>query len=77
MKKKKSLTAVYRHFRSGLFKICESCENMAVSTVILCLAVCVFDVMNNVCMCGKIVGYVISQPFSAVIGKEQINKAAS
>ena len=67
---KKRLTAI---FRSIYGLVCQKSmferrENIAVlSAAILCLAVCVCDVMNKVGMCcGRSVGYIMIQPFSAL-----------
>ena len=37
---------------------------MTLSTAVLCLAVCVFDIINKTAMCGTSVDYIITQPFS-------------
>ena len=43
------------------------------SASILCPAVCISDVMNKACVCGKRNSYVISQPFVLFNDKEQPN----
>ena len=43
----------------------ESLENAAMSTTILRLVVCTWDVMNKVGLCGRGVHYIMSEPFSA------------
>ena len=39
---------------------------MAMNTAILCLAVCICDVMNMASMCSRSVSDIMSQPFSAL-----------
>ena len=41
-------------------------EHTDLSTAILGLAVCVFDIMNKASICGKTVCVVVNQPFSAL-----------
>ena len=39
---------------------------MAVSTVILCLAICISDAIIMISMNGRMIKYIMSQPFSAL-----------
>ena len=38
----------------------ESCENMAMSTAILCLVICICEIINKVIKCGRSAFYVKS-----------------
>ena len=52
---------------SSLLKIIiSSCENMAFTAAIFCLAVCVLSCMNEASLCGMSVYYKMNQPFSAL-----------
>ena len=48
----------------------ESRKDMAMkfmmNAAILCLAVCIFNIMNKASMCGRSVDYIMSQAFSAL-----------
>ena len=39
---------------------------MAMNAAILCLAVCICDVVNMASMCSRSVSYIMKQPFSAL-----------
>ena len=48
---------------------------MAMDAVILCLAFSVCHIRNKVCMCGRSIFHIISQPSLLFIGKEPTNTA--
>ena len=54
----------------------ESCKNTVVSTASLCLAVCIFHVMNKAGMSARSIYYIMSQYFRLFISKKQTNMAA-
>ena len=43
----------------------KSCQNITIGAAILCPAVCICD-MNKAEMCGKMIKYIMNQPFSAL-----------
>ena len=71
-------TKIYRQqffcvpdFSSCLFKnwCLKSCKNMTVSAAMLCLALCVSEVMNKASMCGNTINYVKRKSVEYVMRK--------
>ena len=53
----------------------ESHENTTVNAAILCLSVCVSDIMNKASTCDRSVYYIKQQPFLFFVDKEQTSMA--
>ena len=50
----------------------DSSEIMAVSAAIVCLEVCVRDIMNKAGMCGRSVSDVMINPFLLFVGRAEV-----